>query len=335
MEETRLNETLPRPPGVLGALRAGFDATASHIGVLFLPLAVDLAIWLGPRVRIEQLIAPFLPGWSELSAGPYTPAEILANLQQMSANWNLLSLLRTFPVGVPSLMSWINVQEVVTPGMTVPAATPLGAPLVLQAGSALEVLGWLSALVLLGWLLGSLYFTWVARISLGPAAGGLREAGKALLLSMFWVALACALAVPAMVLFSVIALISVTLAQALVFGVAIFGLWIILPVFFSPHGIFTGKQGVLRAVSGSLRMMRFSFSNSGFFLLISVALGHGFNSLWSVPAANSWLLLVGIAGHAFITTALLAASFIYYRDLCAWGEKVLAQLRARALARQA
>jgi hypothetical protein len=30
------------------------------------------------------------------------------------------------------------------------------------------------------------------------------------------------------------------------------------------------------------------------------------------------LTLVGIAGHGFISTALLAASFIYYRDMNEW-----------------
>ena len=49
--------------------------------------------------------------------------------------------------------------------------------------------------------------------------------------------------------------------------------------------------------------------------------------LWAIPADNSWLALVGIFGHAFITTALLASSFIYYHDMTTWLQTVLARLR--------
>jgi hypothetical protein len=41
-------------------------------------------------------------------------------------------------------------------------------------------------------------------------------------------------------------------------------------------------------------------------------------------------MLVGIAGHAFVSTALLAASFIYYRDINAWLSVVLDQLQKRS-----
>jgi hypothetical protein len=34
------------------------------------------------------------------------------------------------------------------------------------------------------------------------------------------------------------------------------------------------------------------------------------------------MTLVGIAGHAFITTAILAASFVYYRDMNIWLQTV-------------
>jgi hypothetical protein len=39
------------------------------------------------------------------------------------------------------------------------------------------------------------------------------------------------------------------------------------------------------------------------------------------------MLVVGIAGHAFITTALLSASFVYYHDMNAWLRLVLSQIQ--------
>jgi len=42
-------------------------------------------------------------------------------------------------------------------------------------------------------------------------------------------------------------------------------------------------------------------------------LGLGLDMLWTLPEASSWLLGVGILGHAFIYTALVAAAFVYFR----------------------
>lgn len=47
--------------------------------------------------------------------------------------------------------------------------------------------------------------------------------------------------------------------------------------------------------------------------------------LWNVPAENSWLMLVGIAGHTFITTGLLSATYVYYRDADLWLEQSIQQ----------
>jgi len=41
------------------------------------------------------------------------------------------------------------------------------------------------------------------------------------------------------------------------------------------------------------------------------------------------MTLVGITGHAFITTALLAASFVYYRDMNAWLQTVFEKMQQK------
>jgi len=40
--------------------------------------------------------------------------------------------------------------------------------------------------------------------------------------------------------------------------------------------------------------------------------------LWRIPPENSWLTLIGLAGHAFVATGLISASFIYYHDTRQW-----------------
>jgi hypothetical protein len=69
-------------------------------------------------------------------------------------------------------------------------------------------------------------------------------------------------------------------------------------------------------------MIRFSLPTSGMFVLSVFILSRGMDILWRAPKSDSWLALVGFAGHAFITTALLAASFVYYRDMGDWLQTV-------------
>jgi len=76
-------------------------------------------------------------------------------------------------------------------------------------------------------------------------------------------------------------------------------------------------------------MARFTLPTSSLFVISVVLLTISLNYLWSVPPDDSWMLLVGIAGHAFITTALLAASFVYYRDMNTWLQTVLEQLQQK------
>jgi hypothetical protein len=77
-------------------------------------------------------------------------------------------------------------------------------------------------------------------------------------------------------------------------------------------------------------MARFTLPSASIFVLAVFLVSQGLNILWAVPPDNSWMLLVGVIGHAFVTTALLAASFIYYRDMNTWLEIVLERMKAAA-----
>jgi hypothetical protein len=111
-------------------------------------------------------------------------------------------------------------------------------------------------------------------------------------------------------------------------------MWLLVPLFFSPHGIFVKKQNALVSIVNGLRMARFTLPTSSMFVLSAFLLGIGLNFLWSVPPEDSWMMLVGIFGHAFVTTALLAASFIYYRDMNAWLEVALDRFKTNNAARR-
>jgi hypothetical protein len=143
------------------------------------------------------------------------------------------------------------------------------------------------------------------------------------------------LGLPVILVVSIIYSFSATLGQIMFFIGALLLIWLIMPVFFSVHGIYTLQLNAFRSILGSLRMVRFTLPNTGLFLLVFVIINTGMNFLWNTPADNSWWMLVGIAGHAFVSTALLAASFIYYRDINAWLSAVLEQLQNRTYSAKA
>ena len=84
----------------------------------------------------------------------------------------------------------------------------------------------------------------------------------------------------------------------------------------------------MTSIITSIQMARFTLPTSSMFILAVFLLTVGLNYLWAIPPQNSWMTLFGIFGHAFVTTALLAASFIYYRDMNIWLQKVIDRVRA-------
>jgi len=100
--------------------------------------------------------------------------------------------------------------------------------------------------------------------------------------------------------------------------VGMIAVWAVLPLMFSPHGIFTGELNAGKSIVTSIRLVRSLMSATGMFFILLILLSYGLDILWSTPEANDWMLMVGIIGHAFISTGLLAASFIYYDQGVKW-----------------
>jgi hypothetical protein len=47
--------------------------------------------------------------------------------------------------------------------------------------------------------------------------------------------------------------------------------------------------------------------------------------LWRMPDVDNWFLLVGILGHAFVVTAVIAASFHFFLDATRFTQSVMNQ----------
>jgi hypothetical protein len=317
-------ETLPPPPGVFGSLKAGFDIVSSRVVLILIPLGLDLFLWLGPRLSVYRLLSPFVKNLPAqvLQNMSETDLSIILQRQAMFLEWlqdfNLLSLLTKllwwFPIGISSLSA-----------QSLPVSNPLGLQNAVTVSSIWVLLAAAVVLIPLGWIGGGVFFRQVSGSVQGEdeaAISLMRSIVQTVFLSMLCVMLLMIVLIPLSFLIGLLAIINSAAASIAVIVITFFSFWLIVPLFFTPHGIFIRKQNALSSIFSSLQMIRFSLPTSGMFVLSVFILSRGLDILWSAPESGSWLALVGFTGHAFITTALLAASFVYYRDMSDWLQNV-------------
>ena len=313
------------PPRLINSIVAGFNTVAGHIQLILIPFILDIFLWFGPHLRINDLFKPVLNEWmntvTQMGSTDMTQL-VIANrkaFQQLLETFNLFSVVRTWPIGVPSLVAPLGAMN-----------TPFGnAPIQEIDSLKIAFLIWLGILAL-GIVIGSLYFLSIAffsadirpQPSLGWVVKGIFQTFSltfALLMALI------ALAIPAVLVLSVSALISPAIAQIILLVMTFFILWSLLPLVFSAHGIFSYGQSAIVSILTSTRLVRNFLPGTGMFVLILILLNEGLNVVWRAAPTSSWMILIGIAGHAFVTTSLVAASFIYYQGGMRWMQENLKQ----------
>ena len=322
------SHVIPTPPGLVQSLLAGFDAITNHIGLVLFPVFLDLFLWLGPHLSLSYLVGIMLNTMASMPGMNGSDSADLLSLNRdmwssIADRLNFFAVMRTYPVGVPSLMVSI-----------LPLKSPQGANLIWQLPSLSYVLITSIGLTVGGLLVGTAYFDTVAQAALAGAMDrhqSIRQylwiVSQVFLLSLLWFAIITALSIPGGCLMSAM---SVGGMNAGRLGLLIAGgliVWLIFPLLLSAHGIFVYHKKMWASVRDSVRLTRFTFPTTALLFLAILVLNEGLNVLWRIPGDSSWLLLIGVAGHGFVSTGLLAATFIYYRDASIWLEKMLQQLK--------
>jgi hypothetical protein len=305
--------------GIIDTLSAGFDRTAKRLWLVLLPVLLDIAIWIGPRLSLNRLAREAiaaLPDVAELGSQYTQTVEIMRSwLTDVGATTNMMAMLSMRLLGLPSLSETLP-----------PKALPFG---IVQR--SFEIPTW-SALVgvailftLTSLLLGCFCLAMIAAdardedISLAYA---LQVAGRSWLRL---VVLVLAIAVTIIVLGTgvavvsgLVAVLSLNLAGLLLnlFGwgflsVATYGAVIF---YFTSRAMILDDVGIVRSIWNAMNVIHRSFLRAiGFILLVSV-LQTGLLYIWRLLAVNAAGTLLGIVGNAYVSTGLIMASFIFYRD---------------------
>jgi hypothetical protein len=324
------SQILPPPPNMIASLRAGFDAVANHMIIIAFPIVIDLLVWLGPHLQIKTIISG-LQNFilSSSSASGTQSGDVISQsmevLQSIGEKFNLLSLIRTIPVGIPSLMSF-----------RLPIETPSGIPMFIDLNNVFVAAFSMIGLLIIGVIAGCFYYNIITQISLFGRIEFKKAIKDWIWSSLQVITLALALlilyilvSVPSSCAIFAVSLIGLPLGEFsffLYFGLLI---WLAFPLIFSAHGIFVNHNNAFISVQRSMVLTRMTLPTTSLFLLSALAISQGLDILWRVPPETSWLTLIGVGGHAFISSALMAASFIFYRDADRWSQATIKLLKTQ------
>ena len=314
---------LPESPNVLKSIRTGFDSITKHLTLLLFPIGLDLVLWFAPHLRIKTQIESLILEMNELSAllSPDFGEMIEAGKEiwMIAADRiNLFLALRSFPIGIFSLLTSI-----------LPVKNPIGEPVFWEVPLLSSAIIISLILFLIGLALGSLYFSGVRQAALFDEVKWrviLREwpriGFQSFQMSIIWLILFLGIIVLGSCVATGATLFSVSLGEIVIILFGIISFWLIFPLFFSPHGIFSRHHKAWKSMLQSIRLTNMTFFKTGLFIFLAVLLNQVLNMIWQVPPEDSWLMLISIIGHAFVTTGMLAASFVYYQEMNRWVEEI-------------
>lgn len=310
-------------PSIVQAIRAGFNTIANKPELILFPIALDLFLWFGPAWRIDRIFTPLVQGLTNLPG--IESVEVITiienyqvGLRETLSNFNLAVALRTLPIGIPSLMvskpSFLN---------------PIGHPLTFSLDSSLQLVAFWLFFLLAGYFLGSLYFQTISKQVIGFNEDSfkslLRSFVQIVLMPILLLIILIILAIPLTVVITLVSLIGPNISQFVLTLAMLFGLWALIPLVFTPHGIFLYKQNLMAAMITSIKVVRISMNKTIWFIVLSFLMVEGLNYLWRSPTVDNWFLVIGILGHAFIVSAVIAASFHYFIDATQYSQAVINQ----------
>jgi hypothetical protein len=227
---------------------------------------------------------------------------------------NLFTTLTVQLVGVPALMVGFA-----------PEKTPLASQ-VIDVDSWLTWFGLFATFTVIGLLLTAVYYTLIAfaiknqsplEDQLNPGQWAKRTMSSWLRLIgllLLFLSIVIILYIPLILIGTILFLINNTLGSIFLLLGPFLAIWIVIYLSLAPQGIVLNRRPLLRAVIESVRLVQANLPSILLLLLTLFFIGAILDWLLFSVENGSWLTLVNILGHAFVSTALVAALFIFYRD---------------------
>lgn len=318
MGNNEIPETTPLP-GIINVLKEGCNLVADKAYLMLAPILLDLFLLFGPKLRISEYFRPVLDmmyrqmtaSTSAAAASAARQLELIFELmEQAIASVNLFGFLRTIPIGISVIFS------------SGADATPLGTASSVQVTSSLLILVLIIAFSILGVFLGTVYYALIAAASQGKGRFSWKLFGTQLLnvilLYMALIIVIVMFSVPFICLTTFVYMAMPFLYQIMLLIATFLICWLTIPLYFTTHGIFVKGLDFIKSAKESIKILSWSSTLTIRYILLSLILSLGLDLIWTIPEQSSWLILFSIFGHAFISTAIIAGSFVLYRELERW-----------------
>lgn len=336
MTEERKTQKEPREPmGILACLSAGFDIVARHPTMIILPLLFDLFLWLGPRLSLAPIFVEVGQFCSTYSSVQESPAllvvdQLLRALAQMF-NIGIEQLLHLVAEMSEAVATRYNLFTALSPGPLLGAPTvmaarftverPMGMRPEIVVASPFVACAWIVLLSVVGLGISALYLRGVGWQVIAETESALPGPQSILTLWKQFIILALTLLFVlgslGFVGFSFVMLIGLLnrglayFALTLSFAVLVF---VAFHFIFAIPGMVQLRRSPLYALQESILLTRVDFVNVSFLVLLILVITRGLNVVWRLPDPATWATLIGIAGHAFVGTALITTLFVFYQD---------------------
>ena len=327
---------MPAPPqGIISSLVTGFETINARLELILLPLALDLFLWLGPHLSVSRLVPQVESALQTLLspalADPATQRNldlIRSLVEDYGKTFNIFSILSTAPLGLPSMMAGRS-----------PVATPAGNPIFWYVDNIPLYLLLVGAFCLGGLYLAALFFGGIAQQVRDKRLSWpllLRQVwgdwARLTALGVLGLAVMLFLGAPILLITGIVSLFSPLLGGLIWVGGLTIILWVLFYAGFALHGMLLQRRGLLAALWDSARLVQFNLPYAAGLFVLVVLVNIGLALVWNIPRDDSWLLLLGVGGHALISTALVASTFVFYQDRYRWWVEMRQAVLARAAA---
>lgn len=305
------NLIIPNRPSVVKAIANGFKDMATHAYLIVIPILLDLGLLLGPRLTIEKFLTPLVRMIQMPANIPTDLAETvqasIKSLLEVAKAYSLTVWLRTIPFGTPSLMAGRISTE-----------NPLGAAAVIPVQNLGLLVIFCLLFTVLGLLITSLYYTWNATTVFPKNTdirnSFLRKTSTLLLIPIIALVVLLILLMPVALILGISTAINPFLGSIVYFIALLALINLLFPLLFTPHAIILENKNLLEAAKESIFIFKRSGVFASFFVVMMIFATYLSDRLWQNPPDSSWMILVGIFGHAVVSTAMVLASFYFFKD---------------------
>jgi len=304
--------------GTLACLATGFETIARHPTLIVIPTLLDLFLWLGPRLSMAPVFKSMEQAMMELLTFEGIGTEVgeasiflRQILNSLATEFNLFTVLTPAPLlGVPSLMA-----------AEMPLLGPFGARAEVEISSFLFIVAWSIILIVMGLFLSALYLRMIGiqviEETEAPLPGPdstIAVWGQLIKLVLILIAVLFGISLLSSIFVSCVGMVSLRIAAFLMTLFSSLGLFVALHMLFAVPAIVLLRRPLFQAVRESFILTRSDFLNVTALILLILVISQGFTFVWSLPDHESWAALIGIGGHAFVSSALVATLFIFFQE---------------------